>query len=486
MYNDKSDPTLTNVTFSSNTAVIGGGMYNYRFSNPTLTNVTFSANFASNFADGMLNTTGSRPTLTNTIIANNNSLGCFGWLHPASSNNLIESTGSNVCGLTNGVNGNIIGNPTANAQYPFLGALTDNGGFTQTHALLTGSPATDAGATCPATDQRGVTRPQPAGGACDIGAYEAGAIIPVVQSSDPSTNATITSLFSITVVFNQDMQDDTSVKGAENTNNYLLVERGANNTFETISCAGGTAATDTPQTISAANYINTGGIYISTLTLASPLTAGTYRLFVCGTTSIWSAAGLELNNGASDYTANFTFASAAATAATLPTTGFTPNKTTSLPAQPANSAYAALGSLWLEIPSQNIKTNIVGVPQSKNTWDVKWLGQDAGWLNGTAFPSWQGNSVLTAHVTDSNGLPGPFANLKNLGYGDQIIVHMLEEQYIFEVRNKRLVRPDTAAFAFEHLEDNSFLTLITCSGYDEQSDSYRLRRVVRAVLMDVR
>lgn len=55
----------------------------------------------------------------------------------------------------------------------FCGALANNGGFTQTHALLAGSPAIDAGTNtgCPATDQRGVSRPQ--GTFCDIGSYEA-------------------------------------------------------------------------------------------------------------------------------------------------------------------------------------------------------------------------------------------------------------------------------------------------------------------------
>jgi hypothetical protein len=56
---------------------------------------------------------------------------------------------------------------------PKLGPLADNGGLTQTQALLPGSPAIDAGSTdCPppATDQRGVSRPQ--GPACDIGAFE--------------------------------------------------------------------------------------------------------------------------------------------------------------------------------------------------------------------------------------------------------------------------------------------------------------------------
>jgi hypothetical protein len=51
--------------------------------------------------------------------------------------------------------------------------LANNGGPTDTQALLAGSPALDAGnnSTCLATDQRGVTRPQ--GPACDIGAFEA-------------------------------------------------------------------------------------------------------------------------------------------------------------------------------------------------------------------------------------------------------------------------------------------------------------------------
>jgi hypothetical protein len=51
--------------------------------------------------------------------------------------------------------------------------LQDNGGPTETHALVPGSPAIDAASPdCPPpdTDQRGVSRPQ--GSACDIGAFE--------------------------------------------------------------------------------------------------------------------------------------------------------------------------------------------------------------------------------------------------------------------------------------------------------------------------
>jgi len=54
-----------------------------------------------------------------------------------------------------------------------LAPLADNGGPTDTHALIKGSPGVDAApvdSDCPATDQRGIARPQ--GGGCDIGAFE--------------------------------------------------------------------------------------------------------------------------------------------------------------------------------------------------------------------------------------------------------------------------------------------------------------------------
>ncbi len=72
--------------------------------------------------------------------------------------------------------GNEVGNVLN--QAPRLLPLADNGGATNTHALLHGSPAIDAGSCADAisggavtTDQRGIVRPQMR--SCDIGAYEA-------------------------------------------------------------------------------------------------------------------------------------------------------------------------------------------------------------------------------------------------------------------------------------------------------------------------
>jgi hypothetical protein len=58
---------------------------------------------------------------------------------------------------------------------PMLGPLADNGGHTQTHAVLPGSPALDAGDNtgAPQWDQRGPGFPRIVNGTIDIGAFEA-------------------------------------------------------------------------------------------------------------------------------------------------------------------------------------------------------------------------------------------------------------------------------------------------------------------------
>jgi beta-glucanase (GH16 family) len=105
--------------------------------------------------------------LGNSIVAGNVTEGCF--LAPFGAGAVaINSQGNNVFS-----DGTCF--PVASDQVVAdagLDSLGDNGGPTLTHALLPGSPAVDAAnaATCPATDQRGVARPQGAG--CDVGALE--------------------------------------------------------------------------------------------------------------------------------------------------------------------------------------------------------------------------------------------------------------------------------------------------------------------------
>ncbi|MCH8342079.1 MAG: DUF11 domain-containing protein [Chloroflexi bacterium] len=171
------------------------------------------------------------------------------------------------------------------------------------------------------------------------------------------------------------------------------------------------------------------------------------------------------------------------TAFVAPETGFAPNRPTTIPAQPAAQAYKSYGEMWMEIPALGVTMDMVGIPLGADGWDVTWLGDQAGYLAGTAFPTWTGNSVIGGHITLPDGTNGPFARLQELNYGDQIILYGWGMRYVYEVREEDLVRPDDPSI-FRH-EERAWVTLLTCDAYDESTDTYQMRRIVRAVLMRV-
>lgn|GEM_PF-851050 len=167
----------------------------------------------------------------------------------------------------------------------------------------------------------------------------------------------------------------------------------------------------------------------------------------------------------------------------LPETGFAPAEITVLDTQNAVT-YDSIGDLRLEIPDLNVNSTIVGVPIDDGLWNLDWLGSQVGYLEETAFPTWDGNSALTAHNYDTNGLPGPFEKLENLTWGKQVIIHGWGKKYIYEVRYvNQWTAPDDVG-VITH-EETPWLTLITCRGYNDKTKSYNWRVVVRAVLVDV-
>ena len=171
--------TLTNSTLSGNTAAEAGGGINNRSRRVTVINSTISDNSAGVRGGGIHNQ--GTLSMTNSIVSGNAALypgDCAVWfvrMPPRGRGGGVTSLGHNLdtdgtCDLTQATD--------LPSTEPRLGALQDNGGPTFTHRLLPGTPAIGAGdpAACPATDQRGVARPQ--GGGCDIGAYESGGQFP--------------------------------------------------------------------------------------------------------------------------------------------------------------------------------------------------------------------------------------------------------------------------------------------------------------------
>jgi predicted outer membrane repeat protein len=189
LYNSQGKPTLTNVTFSSNSATgRGGGIYNAFGSSPTITNTTFSANSATD-GGGMYNA-GISPRLTSVTFSGNSATHGGGLYNPFGSPVITNAIFWGNTAPSGAQVLNDIGTPSLSdsvvqggcpagstcshiiTEDPRLGPLGNWGGNTQTIPLLPGSSAIDSGddATCAATDQRGIPRPQ--GAQCDIGAYE--------------------------------------------------------------------------------------------------------------------------------------------------------------------------------------------------------------------------------------------------------------------------------------------------------------------------
>ena len=179
--------TLANSAFNGNSAVgVGGGIDN----NGTLTviNSTFTDNSAPSGGGGIYDDFGDSSTVTNSTFSGNSSAGVFGSGAIFSygsdqltlGNNIIANSPSGGnCGVNYAQLGNAGGNLDTDGTCfgtvspdPLLGPLQNNGGPTETMSISMASPAFAGAnpANCPATDQRGVLRPQFM--ACDIGAYE--------------------------------------------------------------------------------------------------------------------------------------------------------------------------------------------------------------------------------------------------------------------------------------------------------------------------
>ncbi len=188
---DTSSPLeLNRVTVSGNSANVGAGLNLSSGGVTQVTNSTISGNSASSNGGGIF--TRSTVTLTNSTVAFN-SASNGGGINQAGGGSAIlrntilaSNTGGNASSTLNSLGNNIDSDGTAglgdplDGMDPLLGALADNGGPTQTHSLLGGSPAINAGANlgAPTVDQRGATRDANV----DIGAYEASSsIIPTID-----------------------------------------------------------------------------------------------------------------------------------------------------------------------------------------------------------------------------------------------------------------------------------------------------------------
>ena len=177
----EGEGVVENSTVSNNLGGFVGGIETHGPLSVRFSTITENAApDAAGFSAGGISTNGGTVTLSGTIVADNLlDSGPSNCREPAeisegASPNLESA---NTCGFDTGPGQGSIADAA-----PQLAALAANGGPTVTRGLYPDSPALNAAGDCASavtTDQRG--QPRPAGGPCDIGAFEGSVPRPVAQ-----------------------------------------------------------------------------------------------------------------------------------------------------------------------------------------------------------------------------------------------------------------------------------------------------------------
>jgi hypothetical protein len=197
LYVAEGTATLNDNTLSSNQA--GGGKYGN------------GGSAAAAFGGGIDNAAGAGALqIYDTIIAGDTASTADPDLDGS-----VTSLGHNLIGNSTGGSG-FAGSDLVNIN-PQLGPLQNNGGPTETMALLPGSPAIDAGdnTNAPACDQRGPGFPRIFDGTIDIGAFEVQDVSGLLVSGFPkayAAGATTGNIFTVTAR-NADGSTDTVYTG---------------------------------------------------------------------------------------------------------------------------------------------------------------------------------------------------------------------------------------------------------------------------------
>ncbi|MEW6580180.1 MAG: class F sortase [Chloroflexota bacterium] len=130
-------------------------------------------------------------------------------------------------------------------------------------------------------------------------------------------------------------------------------------------------------------------------------------------------------------------------------------------------------------PAVSVGAPIIPAGRVRGTWETRHLGDSVGHLVGTAWLDGPGgNIVLAGHVESFTGAPGPFAYLFEAKLGDLVVLRegAREERY----RVTRIEHVDPYDVSWLAQDGISRITLITCTDWDFDSESYLGRLVVVA------
>jgi len=146
---------------------------------------------------------------------------------------------------------------------------------------------------------------------------------------------------------------------------------------------------------------------------------------------------------------------------------------------PTPTPDASAPARFIAFPGASISAPIIPAGRVQGTWETRHLGDSVGHLVGTSWlddPG--GNIVLAGHVETPTGAPGPFAHLFRAKIGDLVVIREGLREERFRVSIIQQVGPTDVNWLAQ--DGRLRLTLITCTDWDNKSQTYLGRLVVVA------
>ena len=296
---------IENSTISTNFAALGGGIAISHFTSPIATlflqSSTVAVNTATTSGGGiyLASSTNNILDISNSIIALNDGIG---GADIGTAGGVIQSSDANLVGDTTGTG--IAAEPldlfgdNLNPLDPLLGPLQNNGGKTETHALLTCSPAINSGfaTISPFSDQRGFPRLLP----IDRGSYE-------TQSAGGTNTHTVTSDIDGSAGSLRDIIDNLACDG-----DLILFDPALDGIVQTIGAQITISKNITIQGSGVSNTIIDGGGNDRIFEITSNATVGIFDLRMQDGSPASGNGGAILNHGTLKFE-NGTIASSSST-----------------------------------------------------------------------------------------------------------------------------------------------------------------------------
>lgn len=135
----------------------------------------------------------------------------------------------------------------------------------------------------------------------------------------------------------------------------------------------------------------------------------------------------------------------------------------------------------IRIPALGVDTVVKYVPYDGQSWAISGLKQEVAWMGDTSWPGLGGNTGFAGHVTLSDGSNGPFRTLPDLANGELVVLYTENNVYTYKVRELRVVEDEDLSILKP--SGNPEITLITCTDWDPEQNTYLRRLVVYSDLV---